>query len=307
MLKFAIRRVLVLIPLLFVVTFMVFSMRILVPGDPIDVMFFGQQLDEATIERYREQLGLTKPWHQQFIVYVSQLLQGELGTSIKTGQPVIEEIGSRYPRTLFLAFGSLLVAALVGISTGTLAAAHRGTWIDTGISAVSLLGISVPAFWLGLTFINIFALKLRWFPTMGYDGWYSLVLPSITIGLIAASIVARLTRSAMLEVINSDYMRTARSKGLRARTVVLKHGLRNAAVTIVTILGLQFGYLLGGAFVIEIVFGLNGLGALVVTAIVQRDFPVIQGAILVIALTYTLVNLGVDLLYGLIDPRVSYS
>lgn len=307
MLNFAIRRVLTLVPLLLLVVFMVFSMRMLVPGDPIEVMFFGQQLDSATIERYREQLGLNKPWYEQFFVYISQLLAGELGTSIKTGQPVIEEIGSRYLRTLYLAFGSLFVASLIGVSTGTLAAATRGTWIDTAISALSLLGISIPAFWLGLIFINVFALKLRWFPTMGYDGWFSLVLPSITIGLIAASIVARLTRSAMLEVINSDYMRTAKAKGLRAPTVLLKHGLRNAAVTVVTILGLQFGYLLGGTFVIEIVFGLNGIGALVVNAIVQRDFPVIQGAILVVALTYSLVNLTVDLLYGLIDPRVSYS
>jgi ABC-type dipeptide/oligopeptide/nickel transport system permease component len=307
MLNFAVKRILALIPLLLVVTFMVFSMRVLVPGDPIEVMFFGQQLDQVTIDRYRQQLGLDLPWYQQYFVYVSQLLSGELGTSIKSGQPVAEEISARYLRTLYLAFGSLTVAAIVGVSAGTVAAAHRGTLLDAAVSSLSLLGISVPAFWLGLIFINIFALKFRWFPTMGYDGWRSLVLPSLTIGLIAAAIVARLTRSAMLEVINSDFMRTAKAKGLRSPTVVLKHGLRNASVTVVTILGLQFGYLLGGTFVIEIVFGLNGIGALVVNAITQRDFPVIQGAILVIALTYTLVNLTVDLLYGLIDPRVSYS
>lgn len=286
---------------------MVFSMRVLVPGDPIEVMFFGQQLSEETLARYREQLGLNQPLHEQFAVYVAQLFQGEFGVSIKTGQPVREEIASRYLRTMYLAFGSLLVATVVGVSTGTLAAVRRGTWIDLGISSLSLLGISIPSFWLGLMFINIFALKLGWFPTMGYDGWRSLLLPSFTIGLIAASIVARLTRSAMLEILSADYMRTAKSKGLTATAVVLKHGLRNAAVTVVTILGLQFGYLLGGAFVIEIVFGLNGIGALLVNAIVQRDFPVIQGTILVVALTYALVNLIVDLLYGFIDPRVTYS
>ena len=307
MLNFAIRRLLILVPLLLVVTFMVFSMRVLVPGDPIEVMFFGQQLDDATIARYRNQLGLNKPLHQQFTLYVTQVLQGELGRSIKTGQSVTEEIGARYVRTMYLAFGSLLVATVVGVSTGTLAAAQRGTWLDAAMSSLSLLGISIPSFWLGIIFINIFALKLRWFPTMGYEGWRSLVLPSLTIGLIAASIIARLTRSAMLEVLNADYMRTARAKGLTKLKVITKHGFRNAAVTVVTILGLQFGYLLGGTFVIEIVFGINGIGALLVNAIVQRDFPIIQGTILVVALTYTLINLAVDLLYGFIDPRVSYS
>lgn len=302
-----IKRFILLIPILIVVTMLVFLMRVLVPGDPVEIMFFGQQPSEETIEKFREQLGLDKPISTQYLIYLKGITQGNLGRSIKTNQPIIEEIIHRYPRTLLLAICSLLIAIILGVLSGVIAAVKQDTIIDNVSMILSLLGLSTPSFWLGLLLINTFSVKLRWFPTMGTGSWRNFVLPSLTVGLIVAAIIARLTRSTMLEVLQEDYIQTARAKGLSETIVIYKHGLRNAMIPVITIIGLQFGYLLGGAFVVEIVFAWNGIGSYIINAISQRDFPVIQGGVLIISITYTLINLCIDFIYAALDPRITYN
>jgi peptide/nickel transport system permease protein len=278
-----------------------------VPGDPIEIMFLGQMPpDPETVASIRRELGLDVPLPMQYVRYVAGAVQGDLGTSVRTRRPVAQEIADRYPRTLLLTGASLLVALFVGLTTGILAAVYKDTAIDFVTMLLALAGLSMPAFWFGLLMIQFFGVQLRWFPVMGAGSLRHLVLPALTLGLIASTVQARVTRSSMLEVLNSDYIRTARSKGLHGRIVVLRHGLKNALIPTLTILGLQVGGLLGGAFIIENVFAWQGVGQLAVQAITQRDFPLIQGIIAVVATTYVLVNLLVDLAYRLVDPRISY-
>jgi peptide/nickel transport system permease protein/oligopeptide transport system permease protein len=295
------------IPVLFAIVTLVFAIRPLVPGDPVEIMFFGQSANPEVIADVRAQLGLDKSIPEQYLLYVGNVLQGDLGTSITTRQPVIEEITNRYPATLQLAIGAFLVSAIVGLGSGILAAVYKDSLIDTVAMIVATTGISMPAFWFGLLAIYLFSVNLGWFSVIPDGSLKSLVLPALTLGLIASSIVARLVRSAMLEVLGQEYVQTARAKGLTESRVVMRHALRNAAIPVVTIVGLQFGGLLTGAFIIEAVFAWHGIGELAVQAFAKRDFPMIQGITLVVATTYVLVNLVVDVIYAALDPRITYS
>jgi ABC-type dipeptide/oligopeptide/nickel transport system permease component len=304
---YVIRRLLLLIPVVLGVLILVFLMRALVPGDPIMIMFQGEiPPSPELVAQLRQELGLDAPLPLQFVNYVAGVAQGDLGISVRTRRPVLVEIQERYAYTLVLTFASLLIALTVGIITGILAAVYKDSLIDNLTMFLALFGLSMPAFWFGLLMIQWFGVNLRWFPVMGASSWRHLVLPALTLGLIASTVQARVVRSSMLEVLNSDYVRTARAKGLREWVVVLHHGLKNAMIPTVTVLGLQVGGLLGGAFIIETVFAWHGIGELAVKAITQRDFPVIQGVIVVVAVTYVLVNLLVDLSYRFLDPRISY-
>ncbi len=303
---YIIRRLLLLIPVWFGVLTLVFLMRVLVPGDPVEIMFFGQQATPEVKENVRRQLGLDRPLYAQYASYVTGVLRGDLGTSINTQRPVVEEIRSRFPHTLTLTVASLSVAIVIGLVTGILAAVYKGSLIDTVSMMLALAGLSMPAFWLGLIMIYIFAVNLHWFPVLGSMSPKGMILPSVTLGVIASAVLARIVRSSMLEVLRDDYIRTARAKGLKESKVIIRHALKNALIPIVTIIGLQFGGLLSGAFVIETVFAWHGIGELAVQALQRRDFPLIQGVILVVSTTYVLVNLLVDILYASIDPRISY-
>ena len=307
MTAYVLRRLLLTIPVLFAIVTLVFAIRPLVPGDPVEIMFFGQSANPEVIADVRAQLGLDKSIPEQYLLYMGNVLQGDLGTSITTRQPVIEEITNRYPATLQLAIGAFLVSAIVGLGSGILAAVYKDSPIDTVAMIVATTGISMPAFWFGLLAIYLFSVNLGWFSVIPDGSLKSLVLPALTLGLIASSIVARLVRSAMLEVLGQEYVQTARAKGLTESRVVMRHALRNAAIPVVTIVGLQFGGLLTGAFIIEAVFAWHGIGELAVQAFAKRDFPMIQGITLVVATTYVLVNLVVDIIYAALDPRITYS
>lgn len=307
MLLYFIRRLLFVIPVVIGVLTLVFFMRALVPGDPIEIMFLGQPPpDPDTVAAIRRELGLDKPLPMQYLQYMVGVVQGDLGTSVRTRRAVLDEIWDRYPNTLILTFASLLVALVVGLTTGVLAAVYKDSWVDTITMFLALFGLSMPAFWFGLMMIQYFGVYLRWFPVMGSGSWRHLVLPALTLGLIASTVQARVARSSMLEVLTSDYVRTAHAKGLTRTTVILRHGLKNALIPTITILGLQVGGLLGGAFIIEAVFAWHGVGELAVKAISQRDFPLIQGIIVVVATTYVLVNVVIDMSYRLLDPRIEY-
>lgn len=307
MVAYLIRRIVMTLPVWFAILTLVFLMRPLVPGDPVKIMFFGRSTSPEVVENMRHQLGLDDPLPVQYARYVGNVLQGDLGTSITTRKPVLTEIGDRYPATLQLALGSLAVSMLVGLITGILAAVYKDSLIDTLAMVFAMAGISMPAFWFGLVMIYFFSVRLGWFSVIPDGSLKSLILPAVTLGLIASSVVARLVRSSMLEILGQDYIRTARAKGLRERGVLLRHALGNAMIPVVTILGLQFGGLLSGAFIIEAVFAWHGIGELAVNAFAKRDFPLIQGIVLVVATTYVLVNVLVDILYAFLDPRINYS
>lgn len=305
MLTYLIRRVLILIPVWLGIITLTFLMRAMVPGDPVENMFFGRGGDPRVIQNIRVEMGLDRPLYEQYFKYILDVSHGDLGKSILTRRPVIDEIGDRYLKTITLALSSLAVALVVGLTLGILAALFKDSLIDTGTTILALVGLSMPAFWLGLLFINLFAVQLRWISLVGPPDFAHLILPSLTLGLIYAAVLMRLVRSSLLEVLNQDYIRTAKSKGLATSIVLTRHALKNALIPVVTILGLQFGGLLGGAFVVENVFVWPGVGQLIVNAINQRDFPIIQGIVLLVSTTYVLVNLAVDLLYHKLDPRIS--
>jgi ABC-type dipeptide/oligopeptide/nickel transport system permease component len=289
-----------------VITVLVFSMQVLLPGDPVDMMTLGQPIDQATKEGLRRELGLDRPVHEQYLAYLGGLLRGDLGRSVRTRRPVSEEIVERYPNTLRLAGAGMLVAVVLGVATGVLAAVYRDTLVDLGVSVLSTLGLSVPAFWLGLLLIFQFGVHWQWFPVMGYDSWRHLVLPAITLGLILSAAIARMVRSSLLDVLRLDYVRTARAKGLAASVVLWRHAMSNALLPVITVIGLQAGALLGGAFIIEVVFAFPGIGELAIKAIQFRDFPLIQGVTLVVAITTVALNLVVDVLYGVVNPQVQF-
>jgi peptide/nickel transport system permease protein len=275
----------------------------LVPGDPVTVML-GTQGTAEQAEMLREELGLNDPIYVQYVRFIGRAVQGDLGRSIRTEQPVLTEIGERFGTTLWLTVVSVIAAAIVGMSLG-IAAASSGPLGDSAIMAFALLGISMPYFWSGILLILLFGLTLDWLPVAG-TGWKAMILPAITLAAPAAAVLARMTRSTMLEVLNQDFVRTARAKGLRERIVILRHVLKNALIPVVTIIGLQFGGLLAGSVIVESVFSRPGLGRYTVTAIQSRDFPQIQGIVLVTAAIYVFVNLAVDLLYAVLDPRIRY-
>jgi len=299
-------RLLATIPVIIGVTLAVFSMLYLIPGDPVKMMLSEFQTSPEQIARMRAQLHLNDPFAVQYGRFIWNGLHGDLGMSIRDNRPVTDEIFEVLPSTVTLAISALAISAVMGVTLGITAALHQNSWMDLGSMMVAMLGISMPSFWLALILIFIFSLHLELLPAAGGGDVAHLIMPAVSLGLGAAAIIARLTRSNMLDVLRMEYMNTARAKGLGGGTVVLRHGLQNALIPIITIFGLQFGALLTGTVFIETVFGRPGLGRLVVNAILNKDFPVVQGGVLVFALGYVFVNLLVDLVYALIDPRIRY-
>ena len=313
MLQYLLRRLLYIIPTLIGVTFLVFVSVRLIPGDPA-VAIAGERATPQLVEQVRREMGLDQPILTQYGRYMKGLVQGDLGRSARTNLPVRDEIGRRLPPTLLLASVSLVFAALVGITIGVLSATRPYSWIDNGGMIVALVGVSTPVFWLGLMLMMVFSVELPRrlgltgpiFPPTGAGTWKHLVMPTITLAAYSTAIIARMTRSAMLDVIGQDFVRTAKAKGLHEWAVVYGHALRNAWIPILTILGLQFGHLMGGAVLTETVFAWPGIGKYLVDAIFLRDYAVVQAAVLVIAFGFIVINLVVDLLYAILDPRVRY-
>jgi peptide/nickel transport system permease protein len=301
---------------LFGVSIVVFLVMHLAPGDPAVVML-GPTASEEDVQRIRTDLGLDQPLPVQYGKWVWNVVQGDFGRSITMKRPVLPEILTRFKATLILTFASLVISTVIGVTAGVIAAVKPYSWFDRASMLFALLGVSMPVFWLGIVLIVVFALKLGWLPAGGMysagstrnigDLLQHLVLPAVTLAAASVALVARLTRSSMLEVIRQDYIRTARAKGLGERTAILGHALKNALIPVVTVIGLQVGYLLGGAILTETVFSWPGLGLLMVQAILARDFPVVQGGVLLIGATFVLVNLIVDLCYVYLDPRIHYS
>ncbi len=314
MVRFIVGRLLGTLPVLFFLSIAIFLMLQLTPGDPVKLML-GEDADEQTVAALREELGLDRPLAVQYFFWLGNVLQGDLGRSIRTRQPVLEAIVSRLPVTLELSFLSLLVALLIGIPSGILSAIRRNSATDVASTTLALIGVSMPNFFLGILLILLFSLWLRVLPPSGYAPFAQdpvqnlklMIMPSIALGAALAGIISRMTRSSLLEVLGADYVRTARAKGLRDRAVILGHALKNAMIPVVTVVGLQVGTLLGGAILTETIFALPGIGRLVVDNIFARDFPIVQGGILFLAVTRVLSNLVADLLYGVLDPRISYT
>jgi peptide/nickel transport system permease protein len=300
-------RLLQAIPVLLGVSLLVFSMMHLLPGDPVMTMLGETVASSDVIENSRQQLGLNDPLPVQYWRFLSHALQGDLGRSWRSNEPVTKVILEQLPATLQLTVTGLGLAILLGVLLGLLAAVHQNSPIDNASMVVALIGVSMPSFWLGLLLIFVFSVRLGWIPITGYGGGERLILPAFTLGLQASAIIARLVRSSVLETLSQDYVVTARAKGLAERMVLLRHALRNALIPVVTVVGLQFGGLLGGAVVIESVFSRQGIGRVAVVAISGKDFPLVQGVVLFVATVYVLVNLVIDLLYAWLDPRIRYS
>ena len=294
------------IPVLLGVSIAVFAMLRLLPGDPAQIMLSESGASAERVAALRRELGLDDPLPVQYWRFLSGALRGDLGRSIQSNRLVTDEIWAQLPSTIELTLAAMVVAVGVGIPLGLLAATHHNGPLDYGAMALALGGVSMPSFWLGIILILFFSLRLGWLPATGQGGLERLVLPAFTLGFGAAAIIARLVRSSVLEVLRHEYMITARAKGLGSRVVLLRHALKNALIPVVTIIGLQFGALLAGTVVIETVFSRPGIGRMLVNAILIKDFPVVQGGILIIATTYVLANLLVDLLYAWLDPRVHY-
>ena len=333
MLRYIIRRLLTIIPVLLGVSILVFGFLRLIPGDPAQVML-GERATPENIARVREQLGLNKPIYEQYLIFISNALRGDLGRSVLRGEPVTQEIVRRFPATIELALSAILVAILVGIPAGIISAVRRGSLLDAASMLLALTGVSMPIFWLGLMLILLFSVILHWFPTGGrmeagtsfvpitnlllldsllkgdleffVQTLKHLALPAIALGSIPMAIIARMTRSSMLEVLSQDYIRTAHAKGLHERAVIIRHALRNAWLPVITVVGLQVGRLLSGAILTETVFSWPGIGRWLVDAIYARDYPIVQGVTLFIAMVFVGVNLVVDILYALVDPRVKF-
>lgn len=302
--KYIFKRLLMMIPVLFGVLLIVFILNHITPGDPARQLV-GDNASLADVEAMREKLGLNKPLYEQFGSYVWNLLtRGDLGTSYQSKQPVAKEIMQRFPTTILLAVVSVILSVGIGIPTGILSAIRQYSWIDKLSRVLALLGVSMPNFWQGLMNILFFSVYLGWLPASGFYGWQYWILPAVTIGTSAAATITRMTRSSMLEVIRQDYIRTARAKGQSERVITIHHALKNALIPIITIIGIQFGGLLGGAVLTETVFAIPGLGKFMVDAIKARNYPVVQGGVLILAFVFSFVNLIIDILYAFVDPRI---
>ncbi len=305
MTNYVIRRLVLFVPMLWVTVTLVFVIFRLVPGDPA-VLIAGPMGTQETIQLIRKQMGLDQPLYMQYINYLWGLVHGDFGISTVFGGRVLPELMARYPRTLQLAGSAITLALLTGIVAGVVSAVRQYSWLDYFSTLGAIAGVSLPNFWLGLMLVMLFAVRLRIFPVVGSGGLDSLVLPSITLSTYPAAIIARMTRSSMLEVLRQDYVRTARAKGLAERVVVVRHALRSALIPTVTVAGIQFGYLLGGSIVVESVFAWPGIGLLMIDSIRMRDYTVVQGIAIVFGFTFLLINLIVDLLYAYLDPQVHY-
>ena len=304
MLIFVLRRLLLTIPVLLGVVFVVMLTLDLIPGDPVALML-GEAATKENVAKFRDHLGLDRPLVVRYVRYVGQVLAGDLGRSIQQNRPVVDELADAWPATLQLAAAALVLAAVLGVTTGIVSAVWPNSVFDALSRLSSLFGLSMPVFWTGLVMIVVFAFWLPLFPVGGIGSPAHLVLPAVTLALPSIAKIARMTRSGVLEVLREDYVRTARAKGVRERLVVVKHALRNAAIPILTLLGLQAGQLMGGAVLTETVFAWPGLGRLMVKAIFARDYILLQGAVLLFAMAFVVINLVVDLSYGVLDPRVS--
>jgi peptide/nickel transport system permease protein len=306
--KYLISRLLSTIPTIVAISILVFSMLHFVPGDPVRAMFIDSGgVSQEQIDQIRSLLGLDLPVHVQYVKWVTRAIRGDLGQSIITRQSVSELIRLNFPSTLQLTVAGVVLAAVVGVSLGILAAVWHNSWIDNMTMVLATISVSMPSFWLGLLLIYVFGIRLRWVPITAGSDLKRLALPAIALGLRSAAVIARLVRTSLLEVMQDDYIRTARAKGLGERAVIVRHALRNALIPLVTVIGLQFGWLLGGAVITEQVFARRGLGKLMIAALQARDFPMAQGTILFAGLVYVLVNLGVDVFYAYLDPRIRYA
>lgn len=303
MFKFILKRLLVMLPVLLGVTFIIFSMMYITDGDPARMML-GDLATEEEVEALRDEMGLNDGFFTRYFNYLGDLLHGDLGTSYATKQPVLKVVGDRLPATIKLAFLSCLFAIVVGVSIGIISAVRQYSIIDSFSRVISLLGISLPNFWLALLLMLLFSVKLGWLPASGLYGPAYYIMPMMSISAVSIATFARTTRSSMLEVIRQDYIRTARAKGQNEWVVIFKHALRNALIPIITIVGVQFATALGGAVVNEQVFAIPGLGKLMVDSIKARDFPAVQGGVLIIAFMFSVLNLIIDLLYAFVDPRI---
>ena len=304
MLIFLVRRLLLTIPVLLGVIFVVMLTMDLIPGDPVALML-GDAASKENVARFREHLGLDRPLVVRYVRYLGQVVTGDLGRSIQQNRPVVDELGDAWPATLQLTVAALLLAAVVGVATGIVSAVWPNSLFDALSRLSSLFGLSMPVFWTGLVMIVVFAFWLPVLPVGGVGSPLHLVLPAVTLALPSIAMIARMTRSSVLEVLREDYVRTARAKGVGERLVVAKHALRNAAIPILTLVGLQAGQLMGGAVLTETVFAWPGLGRLMVKAIFARDYILLQGAVLIFAMVFVVINLVVDVSYGMLDPRVS--
>ena len=313
--RYLARRLLLLVPVLAGVSIVIFMVLHLSPGDPVEIML-GSQATQEDRARLRGDLGLDRPLHVQYVRWLGHVVRGDLGRSLWMKRPVLAEVLGRFKATLILTGTALVLSSVVGLALGVASASRPHSVLDRTSTVASLFGASMPSFWLGIVLMVVFALRLGWLPASGMYAPYGggdlrdllahLVLPAVTLAAASVTIVARLTRAAMLETLGQDYIRTARAKGVVERTVVLRHGLKNALIPIVTVIGVQAGYLLGGAVLTETVFAWPGVGTLMVQGILARDFPLVQGCVLVVALSFVLVNLAVDLLYAWLDPRIRY-
>ena len=307
------RRFAGMVIVMLMVAAIVFVIARVVPGDPAAVML-GSNATPADVAALRTQLGLDRPLPVQFVLYIRDILSFDLGNSIFLNRPVVDAMLDRAELTGWLTGLSVAIAVLIGVPVGVLAAVRRGTLLDQAVTAVSMLAASLPSFWVGLTLIEYLAVRLGWFPVAGYgnpgaglgERLHHLVLPAVALGLPNSALIIRFTRTSMLDVLHEDYVRTARAKGLGPVAVVIKHAFRNALIPVLTVIGLTIATLIGGAIVTETVFGLPGVGNLIVSAVLRRDYPVIQGALLIISGLYVLINMAVDLLYAVVDPRVRY-
>jgi glutathione transport system permease protein len=305
MLKYAVKRLLGLVPTLLVVAVLVFLFVHLLPGDPARLAA-GPEADAETVELVRRDLGLDRPMAEQFVSYFSRAVHGDFGRSIRTKRPVMDEIAERFMPTFWLTVWSMAWSVAFGLAVGVLSAVFRHRLPDRAGMALAVSGISLPSFALGMLLVEVFSVELGWLPTIGAGSWKHYVLPSITLGAGVAAVLARFTRASFADILHEDYIRTARAKGLGEAAVVLKHALRNALVPIVTMMGLQFGFLLGGSIVVEKVFNWPGMGRLLVDAVEMHDYPVIQAEVLLFSLEFILINLAVDVFYGVLNPLIRY-
>ncbi|MEK6680565.1 MAG: nickel ABC transporter permease [Nitrospirota bacterium] len=303
--RYILKRLILFFPVIFGVVTLVFFLIHLMPGDPVEVML-GETALSSEKEDLRKSLGLDKGIGEQYLIFLKNARKGDLGKSVHTKRPVLETVIERYPATLELTIAALIIAILISIPAGIISAVKKDSFVDRGFMLFALLGVSIPNFWLGPLLIILFSIQLGWLPVAGRESIYHLILPAITLGMGMSAILSRMTRASMLEVLNKEYIITARAKGLSSAVVIMKHAFRNALIPVVTVIGLQFGALLAGAVITETIFSWPGIGRLMIQGIYTRDYPIVQGCILIIALSYVLINLITDILYSYIDPRIKY-
>ncbi len=306
MTRYVVNRLLLAIPTVILVTILVFLMLHLIPGDPAEIYIGDKPSTPAMLEKIREDMGLNKPLTEQYLDYMGGVLHGDFGTSLNNNRPVLGEILLRLPSTLQLTFAALLIAVVLGVGLGILAAINHNTIIDTIATTIALIGISLPVYWSSLLLIVVFSINLKWFPPIGQGSLNTLVLPAVALGFLSAGAIARLVRSGMLEVLHQEYVLTARSKGLAERIILRRHALRNALIPVITVIGLTFGDLLGGAVLTETIFARLGIGRMYIDGILNKDYTLVQGATLFIAIAYVLINIVIDLVYVVVDPRIRY-